>query len=264
MMNKVHYFLKTFKGREWSGPAWYSHEKDENGFPTNVTLEYWYPLDLGTHGSTDWDGEDLIKIFPKLRKEFPQIGKEWVQGNIHSHHNMGAFFSGTDKDQLIDGANKNFYYSLVVSTKKDEELAFAVSYPDQFNQIHILEIDDFEIEEEIIKNKVWEKEAKWIKKNAPSPNSYVGKWFNKMKDPNTAQTALWNDIKSEPEKESYEDHIDFMSFNGYPKEAIPTEEEYEKFDNLQVEYMQGRIKRKNFIKECLKIGVDEYGSKIPT
>ena len=41
-----------------------------------------------------------MEIYSDLRKEFPKIGKEWVQGNIHSHNEMGAFFSDTDMPEM--------------------------------------------------------------------------------------------------------------------------------------------------------------------
>ena len=103
------------------------------------------------------------------------MGKEWIQGNVHSHHGMGAFFSGTDEQQLIDGANKNFYCSLVVSTKPGKEFAFAFSYPDQYNKIHILEVDDIEVISELVSNEEWDKQNDFIvKKNKKEEKNW--KW----------------------------------------------------------------------------------------
>jgi proteasome lid subunit RPN8/RPN11 len=245
MMDKVNYFLKTFKSLEWSGPAWYSHEKDENGFPTKVKLEYWHPLHLGTSSSTDWEGKDLMKIYKGLKKEFPKMGKEWVQGNIHSHHNMGAFFSGTDQEQLIDGANKHFYYSLVVSTKPGKELAFAVSYPDQFNKVHMIEIDDIKVEHSKVKNKEWEKQAASIKKKQkklPAVYSYKA-WGG--------QTGLFGieDIQ-DPDGEMDDWN---QSFN--PKLM--------EYDDIMLDFERGRINLKKRNKQLKKLGVDIHGQPLP-
>ena len=258
MWNKVRYFLATFKGREWSGPAWYSHEKDENGFPTDIRLEYWHPLHLGNASSTDWDGEELIKIYKPLRKEFPEIGKSWVQGNIHSHHSMGAFFSGTDNQQLEDGANENFYYSLVVSTKPDQEIAFAVSYPDQFGKIHIIEINNIEIEMDIQDDKSWKAQSKYIKKNAKDDVfSYRKSNLKGIKQ----ETLFGGQIELPSIDDKYEEYADFQGYNGM---GTMTAEQFEKYDALMLDYDRGRIKTKALRKQLKKIGVDEYGQPLST
>ena len=265
-----------FKNLEWSGPAWYSHEKDENGFPTNIKLEYFHPLDLGSSGQTDWDGKDLIKIYPKLRKKYPKIGKEWVQGNIHSHHTMGAFFSGTDEQQCIDGANENFYYSLVVSTKPGKELHFGVAYPDQFGQVHIIEIDDIEIEtiEEI--DNEWKKEAKFIKKNKKPETiytgygNYIGKGGpGKQANLFNSQATIQNEANLTYEQklmEKWEDHMDAISFNQsygiHDEDENLTFEQFSQYDELMLEYERGRIKKKALMKKLKKIGVNEYGQPL--
>ena len=268
-MDKVRYFLTTFKNVEWSGPAWYSHVKDENGFPSVVTLEYWHPLDLGTSANTDWDGEDLIKIYAKLRKKYPEIGKSWVQGNIHSHHTMGAFFSGTDEEQCIDGANENFYYSLVVSTKVGKELHCGVSYPDQFGQIHIVEMDDIEVEENRTFDKEWKEQATHIKKTKkPEPTSI--NLYKRGNYNNAGQATLFNSYQpknqqKETKQDRYEEHIDWLSYNG--SYGLTKEQEdkmysfdmFDDFDNAMLEFEKGKITKPQLKKKLKKIGVDEYG-----
>ena len=80
MLNKVRYFLQQNKGREWSGPAWYSVEYQnlpgKKKYPLKITLEYFHPLHLGDGTSTDWDGDKLQEIWGKLRKQYPEIFKE--------------------------------------------------------------------------------------------------------------------------------------------------------------------------------------------
>jgi len=267
-MSKVHYFLKQFPSLEWSGPAWYSQITDENGFPSIITLEYWHPLHLGTASETDWDGKELIKIYKPLRKEFPEIGKSWVQGNIHSHHSMGSFFSGTDNQQMIDGANEGmFYYSLVVSSKPGKELYFGTSYPDQFGQIHITIIDDIEIESTEIENAEWKKQAAIIKKrkskqpqnrtNIVNTGNYQPSLFNLERSKNTPlynkQTESWSD--------RYEDELDFASYNGYKP---PTYTQFAEYDAVMLDYERGRIKKRALNAKLKKIGVDEYGRPLST
>ena len=269
MMSKVHYFLKKFPSLEWSGPAWYSQVTDENGFPSVITLEYWHPLHLGTASETDWDGKELIKIYKPLRKEFPEIGKSWIQGNIHSHHSMGSFFSGTDNQQMVDGANEGmFYYSLVVSSKPGKELYFGTSYPDQFGQIHITIIDDIEIESTEEDNPEWKKQATYIKKaktkhqakeqkNIIKSGNYQPSLFGFTKTKNTPNY----DIKTKAWEERYEDELDFASYNGYD---APTYKQFTEYDAVMLDFERGRIKKRALNAKLKKIGVDEYGRPLPT
>lgn len=266
-MDKVLYFLQTFKNVEWSGPAWYSHVKDENGFPNEVRLEYFHPLDLGTASATDWDGADLVKIYKPLRKEFPEIGKSWVQGNIHSHHTMGAFFSGTDIEQCVDGANENFYYSLVVSSKPGKELHFGVSYPDQFGQIHVTEFEEIEVEGKHIYNKEWKKQATFIKQNK-KPEPQVNTLYRYTNQLNGQATLFGGgEAEQQPTKqERYEDHIDMLSYNSVytqQTEDAMSWDIWAKYDDLMLDYDRGRIKKRKLKRELKKLGVDENGFPIP-
>lgn len=268
-LDKVRYFLKTFKSVEWSGPAWYSHVKDENGYPSIVTLEYFHPLDLGTASNTDWDGEDLIKIYGKLRKQHPEIGKSWIQGNIHSHHSMGAFYSGTDEEQCIDGANENFYYSLVVSTKKDKEWYFGVSYPDQFGRIHIDIIDDIEVNEVYNVDKVWKEQAAFIKKNkkpeTTNINLYKRGIYNNTGQASLFQTNQPKNQQKETKQDRYEQHIDWLSYNGSygltksQEDKLYSYDMFDDFDDAMMEFDLGRITKAQLKKKLKKLGVDEYG-----
>lgn len=258
MMDKIHYFLKTFRGKEWSGPAWYSHEKNENGFPTNIKLEYFHVLDLGTRTSTDWDGADLIKILGKLRKKHSEIGKTWVQGNIHSHNELGAFFSGTDKDQLRDGANDQFYYSLVVSTTPGKEFKFGVSYPDQFGVIHIVNIDDVETEVNFTVDKSWKQEAKLIQKREKS--SYISSYVNSV---NGQGTLFGETLKTQSELEQLREMRAYNS-SFFQEETEMTAEQEEQFENAYLDFERGRLSKAKFKKTLKKIGVDEYGEPLPT
>tara|TARA_Y100000356_G_C11240528_1_gene280639 strand:- start:144 stop:995 length:852 start_codon:yes stop_codon:yes gene_type:complete len=268
--DKVLYFLKKFPSLEWSGPAWYSHEKDENGFPTEVKLEYFHPLHLGTASETDWDGKELIKIYKPLRKEFPEIGKSWVQGNIHSHHSMGAFFSGTDIQQCEDGANENFYYSLVVSTKPGKEVHFGVSYPDQFGNVHVLEFDDIEIETLDNADKEWIDQAKYIKKNKTktAPQLYTRKHNSYYKEQGTlfGVTNAEQATNQNTKQDRYEEWMDVMSYNnsfGAEIEELGFAQ-WDAYDTLMLDYEKGRIKKNKLKKELKKIGVDEHGQPIPS
>jgi hypothetical protein len=140
----INYLLTRYKSTEWSGPAFYQVTHDEKGFPSIWTLKGFVTLDLGDTTSTEWDGDDWIEISKKIYGNHPEY-KECFIGLIHSHHNMGAFFSGTDKTQLEEAANKVGYGSLVVAHSK-ERFAFAISYIDNFGKSHMFECKDIELQ----------------------------------------------------------------------------------------------------------------------
>ena len=252
----MNYLLMKYPNREWSGPAWYSHTKDENGFPTKVKLEYFIPLHLGTSSATDWDGKHLVKRYRELRKKFPKIGKSWVQGNIHSHHGMGAFFSGTDQEQLIDGANENFYYSLVVSTKVGKEYAMAVSYPDQFGRIHLEEMKT------VTKNSIkaqpeWENEVKFIEeeyeKNKPTfirPNGIMNRKRVTKESTDDPETIDWN-----------QQFLPFME-DCNPDILNAKTDVQEKFEQIEQDFFNSKLPEHKYHEELKKLGYNRYGDLI--
>tara|TARA_R110000824_G_scaffold215951_2_gene402574 strand:+ start:7750 stop:8355 length:606 start_codon:yes stop_codon:yes gene_type:complete len=112
-------------------------------------------------------------------KAHPQLSKCYV-GLIHSHHNMGAYHSGTDDDTLIDLAPANgFYGSLVVSHTK-ENYAFAISYKSQYQHGIIIESENIILDKPVLKIS---KEFETVVNN-----------LKKQEESNTKQqVALWND-----------------------------------------------------------------------
>jgi len=248
----VNYFLSKFKKVEWSGPAWYSYTVNKDGNLEDFTLEYFHPLHLGNAASTDWEGKELIKIYKDLTHKYPKIGKTWIQGNIHSHHSMGAFFSGTDEQQLEDGANENIYASLVVSTKIGKELAFSISYPDQWGLIRILEIESIEVLSEVVHNKKWEEQAAYITKlKKEEPVKTYTHWNSQYK-----QTSMF----SEPDLHKDEDVRNSQLF--YANMVEMDEEIFAKFDDIWMKYEKGTLSESNRDQLFTNLGVDKYGSDI--
>ena len=92
----------------------------------------------------------MYKLHPKLKKSY--------MGHIHSHHNMGAFFSGTDTETMSDNASaKGFFFSLIVAHSK-AKYAFAVSYVDQYGFPQMSECP----EEDIISKKIAKVDPAWV------------------------------------------------------------------------------------------------------
>ena len=165
MHNKIQYLHSRFESTEWSGPAWYTiKKKTKQGFPTKVELEYFKPIDLGNTGSTELDGEKLGKVLPAIYKKFPKLKKSFM-GLIHSHHNMGAFFSGTDESTALEQAPvEGLFFTTVVAHNKDK-YATGVSYRDQYGLPNFIE---GEVESKVVTiiGKGWKSEADKIEKEA--------------------------------------------------------------------------------------------------
>lgn len=187
MKDKVAFLLNRFKTEEWSGPAWYRIEEEKDGYPLEVTLEYFTTLDLGDGTSTEMDAEDLGKILPQCYQDMPHL-KECKLGLIHSHHGMGAFFSGTDVKTAEKCATKEgLYFSTVVAHTGEPEV-FGFSYMDRINQTHFVEGEIAEYEYDIVSKPEWVNEAKRISKkkkdNAPKHTNVYG--FGERN-----QSSLW-------------------------------------------------------------------------
>lgn len=119
-INELH---KEISDKEWSGVLVYrvingDINKTEN---FHVIAEGLLPMDVGTSGYTEYEADesilDVYDHYPKLSPE-ENTRNIWRIGQIHTHHSMGAFFSGTDIDELRENAGKYPYYlSLIVDFK---------------------------------------------------------------------------------------------------------------------------------------------------
>ncbi len=139
---QIDYMHLIYPSKEWSGvliykliegPLLTDSKKDEFVFGV-LGL---YPMDLGKAAYTEFDYDNCI---PEIYDIFEKKGytlEEIKTGLIHSHHNMTAYFSGTDDRELADNAAKfNYYLSLVVST--DENYAAKLAIPSRVtaNEVH--------------------------------------------------------------------------------------------------------------------------------
>ena len=177
LYNKVNFFLKKFPSTEWSGPAWYKpHFKKGQKFPKGFTLVHFHPVDLGHGTATAIEAEDTAKILEYTWKNYPNTEK-CMMGIIHSHHGMGAFFSGTDTNCIEDNAPmKNFYCSTVVASQKDR-FTFACGYLDQYDNVHVTEADLKDIKVDMPKTKEqpkWARIAKKLEDKKASNTTNIG------------------------------------------------------------------------------------------
>lgn len=82
-----------------------------------VTAKGLFLLDIGTATYTEYNPADAELI--KFLSNNPSY-LAMKKGHIHSHNNMGVFFSTTDDDELVDNCGfHNFYVSLIVNNRNE-------------------------------------------------------------------------------------------------------------------------------------------------
>lgn len=115
--NQIDYLHKNIGlGLEWSGTLLYEVVgtlTDDN----LVTIpRFIYLMDIGTASYTSYKP---AQYYPDMDRVTDFITKGWLVGQIHTHHSMAAFFSGTDTNDLVDSVTNNFketmYLSLIVN-----------------------------------------------------------------------------------------------------------------------------------------------------
>lgn len=116
---------RTPNGKEWSGPFFYKEIEGNISQPELFVLsgEFLYPMDIGTSVYTEYEilPRPGVNKSPLVKWAMRHvIGKGLQLGHIHSHHNMGVWFSGTDMMELEENSSKhNYYLSLIVNNKSE-------------------------------------------------------------------------------------------------------------------------------------------------
>ena len=117
IQDQIQYLCQRINKVEWSGVMFYSVKGGIKDFDKmELTIEDIFPMDKGSAGATGYElGDEIIEY----RMNNPE-SLSWKMGMIHSHHNMKAYFSGTDMEELEDNtAFHNYYLSLVVNNSMD-------------------------------------------------------------------------------------------------------------------------------------------------
>ena len=117
-LKKVEYICSKISTIEWSGVLLYKIEgtmddvKNLIIYPIDILL-----MDIGSSAHTSFDYDPIV--ISEAYLENPEwIDNEYRRGLIHSHVNMGVFFSGEDMSELQDNAKfYDFYLSLIVNNK---------------------------------------------------------------------------------------------------------------------------------------------------
>lgn len=221
-------------------------------------MEHFHPLDLGHGTATEWEAKDLAKVLRSTYQTMPKL-KDCYMGLIHSHHSMGAFFSGTDTKTLEEMApDKGFYCSLVVATAKDP-FAFAFAYKDQYGQPQVYEADSDDIMTETpTASKAWIAIADGIEKNAAPINNYaIGAG---------GQISMMGGGWNSPQK--YYNKITDIEKAGNPefrKSHDYTEEECTAVESMVKDLEDGKINWLEFQEqmELQKLDAYEYYDRVP-
>lgn len=91
-------------------------EVKEGGNTYYVVKDIHFPKQENSSGNTEAIGTELASFGIGLKKKGIDASK--CRLHLHSHHNMGAFWSTTDTEQMENFKNKTFMLSLVISTKE--------------------------------------------------------------------------------------------------------------------------------------------------
>lgn len=111
---KIRYLLRKYPSTEWSGVLFYSYQGGFESGDLVITCEDLFPMDLGTTGSTEFRMTPEVSRYVAHNIEL----FDCQTGLVHSHHQLGAFFSATDLSTLqAEGNDTNCFVSLVVDTR---------------------------------------------------------------------------------------------------------------------------------------------------
>lgn len=120
--DEITYLHNQYPETEWSGVLALTFDEVED----NIIFETLgiYPMDVGSSASTSFSyKEEIINIYNYFNSK---TSKKYILGTIHTHHNMNAFISGTDLNEIKSNVNIfNNYLFLVVDIKKSYVAKFA-------------------------------------------------------------------------------------------------------------------------------------------
>lgn len=117
--SQINFLHKKVGKTEWSGILLYSHKEGsiEDADDLVMVAEQIFLMDIGTAAGTEYINDidsilEMVERYPRYEQGELKIG------HIHSHHNMDAYFSNVDMDELqINSPSHNYYLSLIVNFK---------------------------------------------------------------------------------------------------------------------------------------------------
>lgn len=123
LYKKIWYLCSKINNVEWSGVLFWKYEGNlENEETFKIVAEDVYPMHKGSQAYTEFVFDDTVFTY--------QMDNDLLDckiGLIHSHNNMGVFFSGTDNEELQENAgNHNTYLSLIVNNRMEFKAKLAI------------------------------------------------------------------------------------------------------------------------------------------
>lgn len=117
---KIRYLIRKYPHTEWSGVLFIKYTGTFENKDLTVICQDIFPMDLGTSGWTEFKmNEDVTAYMAENIELF-----DCELALVHSHHTLGAFFSGQDKLMLQqEGDDTNCFVSLIVDTKGEYKAA---------------------------------------------------------------------------------------------------------------------------------------------
>lgn len=113
---KIRYYLDRFPNTEYSGTLFYKVTGSFKEMNFEITAFDFILQDIGTSTYTEFNMSPDVVAYMVVNPEL--LGEDVYQGLMHSHHTMGAFFSGTDYATLREeGSDRTHFLSLIIDTK---------------------------------------------------------------------------------------------------------------------------------------------------
>lgn len=113
--SKVRYLANKYPSNEWSGILFVEYNGNFDDESLSITAKDLYVMDIGSSGFTTFDSRNAEYFSYAVKNN---LDETCDFGLIHSHHNMKAFFSGTDSAELnATGKTRDVYVSLIVNNE---------------------------------------------------------------------------------------------------------------------------------------------------
>jgi len=114
IITQIMYLHSNIGKVEWSGMLLYSIKAGSIAKPEELVIraEHIFLMDIGSTAYTEYETDgDIVDLYSEV-----EGAMDMKTGHIHTHHDMSAYFSGTDMSELNDNVDKhNYYLSLIVN-----------------------------------------------------------------------------------------------------------------------------------------------------
>jgi len=111
---QINFLCKNIPDLEWSGNIYYTEKGQINDADFEITVQYIHLMKIDKQASFEWEMDNSII---DLYIEHPEY-ETMSFGLIHSHCDMGVFFSATDIGELEENAKNYRYYLSVVTNNR--------------------------------------------------------------------------------------------------------------------------------------------------